>query len=91
MGYAVRQDSGAGVTVDCEPNVELNDYVYLSAVSEKAGKARADSINTMPAVGKVTRKLSNNRCIINQFILEKTSLDLHLKRDSLYLLRMQDR
>lgn len=79
MGYAVRQGGGSGIMVECEPDVVLNDYVYLSS-SEKAGRAKADSVNTMPSVGYVTRLLSNNRCIINQFQLEKNLTGLTPKQ-----------
>lgn len=71
MGYAVRQGGGSnGIVLDCEEDVVVNDYVYLSATTEKAGKAKADSRNTMPAIGKVVRRLSNNRCLVVQFHLE---------------------
>jgi hypothetical protein len=78
MGYALRKDESAGQIVDCEPVVDVGDYVYLSP-SQKADLAKADSITTMPAVGYVKRKLNNNKCLIVQFELEKNLSGLTYK------------
>jgi hypothetical protein len=69
MGYALRKEISGSQLIDCESNVVVGDYVYMKSNS-KLAKAKADSRNTMPAVGIVKQLAPNNKCVIVQTSLE---------------------
>jgi hypothetical protein len=71
------------IIVDCENNVEVEDYVFINS-DGKAEKAISSSINTMPCVGRVVRLLPNGQCAIKDKLMEKAYVGI-LPRNKLFI------
>jgi hypothetical protein len=56
------------IIIDKENNVSVGDYIYINS-DGKAEKALANSINTMPCVGRVVR-VQDNKCVIKTNFIE---------------------
>jgi len=56
---------------DCLAGVAEGDYVYVDDADNTVKKAKADSMATMPAFGKVVEKISSTRCTVDDNFIEE--------------------
>lgn len=65
-----RRASSDTFEIECDPLVELGDYVYLDSNDKVVKKALANSLVTMPAIGRVVKKKSPTLCVVSDSLVE---------------------
>jgi hypothetical protein len=72
MSVVLRKSNNSSPTLklSCDTSVEVGDYVYIRP-DEVLDKAKGDSIATMPAIGKVTKKISSTECEISDDLIDQ--------------------
>lgn len=79
MGIGIRQNLPYMFVMDCEPNVEVNDFVYKQDAGV-VGRALSASIATMPAIGYVIKKVGTKAYITRQ-VVEKDILNIEAAKN----------
>lgn len=75
MGNTARKrSSSTSIELDCDPSVEIGDFVYLGS-DEVVKQADASTPLKMPAIGYVLKKKSNGKALLVQFFLEEETED----------------
>jgi hypothetical protein len=69
-GVLYKQGSSTQFKLPCDGSVEVGDYVYIRP-DGVLDRAQSNSLDTMPAIGKVLKKPTSSECIITDKLIDE--------------------
>lgn len=82
-GVLYKQGVNTQFKLPCNGNVEVGDYVYIRP-DGVLDKAQSNSLSTMPAIGKVTKKPTSTECIITDKLIDEDYTGV-IPRDNFFI------